>query len=221
MSPSFFTPSSACLTTLVATRLIRATGDCDLRVERFLEPDFFPALFRLLDFRELLLALEVFRVLLLRAVFDPEDFRPLLFLVTVDFRRLLLLVTVDFRRLLLRAPDAPARRVFFAVDFRALAPRFRADPLDFFALDDLLLDALRPDFLLDDLLRVAIGQLLVGRVCTAQRKFHAQCVVVARPQALNLAHSHTRVRTGVLRRRRSRDTHHIAQLRDTRAANAA
>jgi hypothetical protein len=127
-SPSFFTPSSACFTTSVATRLTRATGDC----------------FRVDFFRELLRA--------------PPDLRAL-------FERLADLREV-FERLadLLRPRffDAVApRRIFFAADLRELAPRFRPAPRDFLAPDDRFFEALRPDFLLDDLLRVAIGQLLI------------------------------------------------------------
>lgn len=140
MSPNRFTPSSACWTTLFATRFTRVTGDCFLR-ERF----------RVLDFRALDLLVLRFRVLDLRAL---------------DLRVLRL-------RELFLADERVPRRDFFAEDFRALAPRFlRVEP-PLRALDDRFEDV-RPDFLRDDFLRVAIGQLLVRRVCTGQRKFHAQ-----------------------------------------------
>lgn len=146
MSPSFFTPSSACFTTEVATRFTRATGDCRFRraVDRL------RALF--------------FAVALRPAFFRAVDFRAVDFL-RVDFR------AVDFRRVDLRAV-AP-RRVLRADDLRALVARLRAD---FRAPDERFLEAFRPDFLLEDFLRVAIGQLLSRRVCTVQRKFHARWV---------------------------------------------
>ena len=115
----------------MATRFTRATGDC-------LRPDFFRVLLRPPDFRALFVRLaDLLRPRFLEApprrVLRADDFR-------VD----------DFRADDFRADD------FRADDFRALAPRFRDELRDFLAPDDRFFEAFRPDFLLDDLLRVAI-----------------------------------------------------------------
>jgi hypothetical protein len=99
---------AACCTTLVATRLTRATGDCFRRRERFR-----PVLFRL-DFRA-----EALRPPLLRADLRRDDF------LALDLRALPARFLVErFRAPPLLRPEDPDRDLFLPpldLDFLAAA----------------------------------------------------------------------------------------------------